>query len=178
MDFRRHTLKDSKAIVSLFTSVFATSEGEAEGSLIGQLAENLLEKTAERDLYGFLAEDDGQILGAIFWSRLTFEADLDAFLLAPVAVHSDHQGQGIGQALIKHGLSELQQDGVSVVLTYGDPRFYGKVGFHAISPERIQAPFPLSQPEGWLGQSLVDQAIETVSGACTCVAALNDPAYW
>jgi predicted N-acetyltransferase YhbS len=178
MHFRQHTHNDSRAIVSLFTSVFAKSEGEAEGALIGQLAKDLLEKTDERDLYCFLAVDDGQIVGSIYFSRLEFENGLESFILAPVAVHSDHQGQGIGQALIKYGLRELKHREVSVVLTYGDPRFYQKVGFHPISPEKIRAPFALSQPEGWLGQSLAGDALAALSGKCTCVAALNDPKYW
>lgn len=178
MDFRPHTPDDAPAIAALFTDVFAQSEGAAEGQLIGQLARDLLAQTKASDLYCFIAVDESQILGAIFFSRLEFESDIAAFILAPVAVHSDHQGQGIGQALINHGLSELRQRGVSVVLTYGDPGFYHKVGFRPISPERVRAPFALSQPEGWLGQSLSGDAIATLSGPCTCVAALSDPQYW
>jgi predicted N-acetyltransferase YhbS len=95
-----------------------------------------------------------------------------------VAVHSDYQGKGVGQALINFGLKELKDRGVAVVLTYGDPAFYHKVGFHQVSHETIIAPFELSQPEGWLGQSLIGDAVETLRGTCKCVAALNDPAYW
>ena len=178
MDFRRHTHTDSQAIVSLFTFVFGTSEGEAEGTLIGQLAKDLLEKTDEHDLYCFVAVDDDQIVGSIFFSRLNFEHDIESFILGPVAVQSDHQGKGIGQALINYGLCELKHQGVTVALTYGDPRFYQKVGFRPISPETIRAPFALSQPEGWLGQSLSGDSIETLSGKCTCVEALSDPTYW
>jgi predicted N-acetyltransferase YhbS len=170
---------DAQAIVSLFTSVFANSEGEAEGMLIGQLAKDLLEKTDQSDLRCFVGVDHGQIIGSIFCSRLVFENDdVEAFILAPVAVHSDHQGQGIGQALINYGLNELKNQGVSVALTYGDPSFYQKVGFRSISHHTIKAPFALSQPEGWLGQSLSDDAIEALSGKCTCVEALSNPAYW
>jgi putative acetyltransferase len=178
MDFRRHTYNDSQAIGSLFSSVFAKSEGEAEGRLIGQLAKDLLEKTDEHDLYCFVAVDDDQIVGSICFSRLGFEHDIEAFILGPVAVQSDHQGKGIGQALINHGLRELKHQGVSIALTYGDPGFYQKVGFRPISHEIIRAPFALSQPEGWLGQSLSGDSIETLSGKCTCVEALSNPAYW
>jgi len=178
VNFRRYAENDSQTIASLFTSVFAQSEEEAEGALIGQLAKDLLEQTDEHDLHCFVAVDNGQIVGAIFFSRLDFKNGIESFILAPVAVHSDHQGKGIGQALINHGLSELKNTGVSVVLTYGDPGFYHKVGFRPISPEMIRAPFALSQPEGWLGQSLSGDSIETLSGTCSCVKALNDPKYW
>ena len=178
MDFRLYTQNDSQAIVLLFASVFAKSEGEAEGTLNGQLAQNLFDKTDEHDLYCFIAVDEEQIVGSIFFSRLAFERGIESFILGPVAVHSDHQGQGIGQTLLKHGLSDLKSRGVSIVLTYGDPRFYRKVGFHPISPEKIHPPFALSQPEGWLGQSLSRDEIATLSGQCTCVEALSDPQYW
>ncbi|MEZ4832428.1 MAG: N-acetyltransferase [Caldilineaceae bacterium] len=125
----------------------------------------------------FVAEENGQLLGSIFFSRLFFDDNVVAFLLAPVAVHSDHQGKGIGQALINYGLRELREAGVDIVLTYGDPH-YGKVGFRQISPEAVVAPFVLSYPEGWLGQSLLDEPTEMPSGRCTCVEAFNNSAYW
>lgn len=178
MEFRRHTQNDSQAIVVLFSSVFAQSEGEAEGVLVSQLANDLLENTDEEDLYCFVAVDDGQVVGCIFFSRLEFDDGVEAFLLAPVAVHSAHQGKGIGQALINHGLGELKERGVSVVLTYGDPGFYRKVGFRPIAQETVRAPFELSQPEGWLGQFLSGDSVEILSGGCTCVEALKNPAYW
>lgn len=178
MDFRHHTKNDSQAIVQLFASVFADSEGEDEGALIGRLAKDLFEKTGERDLFNFVADDDGRIVGSIFFSRLDFGVGNEAFILAPVAVLGTHQGKGIGQALINCGLGELKDEGVSVVLTYGDPGFYHKVGFRHISHETVRAPFKLTQPEGWLGQSLVGDSIDTLSGNVSCVEALSDPVYW
>ena len=178
MDFRLSTQRDTEAIVSLFTSVFAQSEGEAEGTLIGQLVQNLLAQTETSYLYCFVAVEKSQILGAIAFSRLMFDPPIAAFILAPGGVRSDRQSQGIGQTLINHGLSELKHQGVSLVLTYGDPAFYSKVGFQPISPEQIIPPFVLSQPEGWLGQSLTEETIATYSGRFTCVAALSDPQYW
>ncbi len=178
MNLRHHDERESEDIVRLFISVFADSEGESEGAVIGKLAEDLFEKTDACDLFNFVADDDGQIVGSIFFSRLRFEDSRDAFILAPVAVHSDRQGKGIGQALISHGLRVLTNQGVSAVLTYGDPAFYQKVGFHQISHATVKAPFELSQPEGWLGQCLDNEPIEALSGSCKCVEAFNDPAYW
>jgi putative acetyltransferase len=178
MEFRQHTQDDSSAIEFLFASVFAKSEGEAAGKLISNLAKELITDTDEDDLYGFVVIDNCQIIGSIFFSRLTFKDSIKAFILSPVAVHNDYQGKGIGQELINHGLNALKDEGVNVVLTYGDPKFYHKVGFHHISHEKIRAPFKLSQPEGWLGQSLIGNSIENISGSCTCVKALNNPLYW
>ncbi|MEZ6039966.1 MAG: hypothetical protein R3C20_05635 [Planctomycetaceae bacterium] len=76
------------------------------------------------------------------------------------------------------GCQQLQDQHVELVVTYGDPAFYSKVGFRSISPQTIRPPFELSQPEGWLGQSLNSTPVEEFRGHCQCVAALSDAAYW
>ena len=178
MELRAHKPSDAPVIESLFTTVFTESEGASEGALVGTLAGELMAGTDSRDLYGFVAVDGGRIIGAIFFSRLTFEKTADVFILAPVAVRSDQQNKGVGQALISHGLKKLKQQGVRIVTTYGDPGFYSRVGFHPLSQETIAAPLALSQPQGWLGQSLTDDPIEPIPGRCSCVKALDNPAYW
>ena len=183
MDFRYYTRNDSQVVVALVTSVFAEAESEVEGALVGKLTRDLVEKTDAHDLYGFVAVEekqvvDSQIIGSILFSRLTFEDDLEAFILSPVAIHSDYQNQGIGQALIKHGLSELKKKGVSVVMTYGNPAFYQKVGFRSVSPKAIIPPYNLSRPQGWIGQCLSDDSIQELSGKCSCVEVLSNPKYW
>jgi predicted N-acetyltransferase YhbS len=178
MSFRESLKVEAEAVVRLFVSVFSDSEGEAEGILIGRLASELFASSEEQDLFNFVAEADGQIVGSIFFSRMVFENEDAAFLLAPVAVHSGYQGKGIGQELINHGLRELKKRGVNFALTYGDPRFYQKVGFRSISSEVVRPPFELSQPEGWLGQSLCDRPIESLLGNSSCVKALSNSVYW
>jgi len=162
----------------LFTRVFSSAEGESEGLLVGGLAYDALTGTDADDLYGFVAEEAGQIIAAILFTRLTFPAGVNAFLLSPVAVDSACQGKGIGQELIGFGLDRLKQSGVELVFTYGDPGFYSKVGFEQISAEIARAPFQLSLPEGWLGQSLAGDPIEPVSGVSRCVEAFNRPEIW
>ena len=178
MEFRHLEPNDASVIEKLFFSVFSKSEGKQEGAQISRLAKELIACTDSQDIHSFVAVDLEQIVGAIFFSRLTFNRPLNAFILSPVAVHSDHQGEGIGQALIAHGLREMKLQGMSFVATYGDPAFYSKVGFRSISKDAIRPPHELSQPEGWLGQSLTDDSLETISGRCSCVKALDNPAYW
>ncbi|MCK5334537.1 MAG: GNAT family N-acetyltransferase, partial [Gammaproteobacteria bacterium] len=64
------------------------------------------------------------------------------------------------------------------VFTYGDPKFYSKVGFSLISEKLVKAPLTLTYPEGWLAQSLVGDEIEAITGSSYCVEALNKPEYW
>ncbi len=87
-------------------------------------------------------------------------------------------GKGIGQKLINFGINELKENGVQIVFTYGDPAYYSKVGFNQITEEIVKAPLKMSQPEGWLGQSLVSDKIEPIAGNSSCVEALNKAEYW
>ena len=169
---------DREEIRQLFTKEFSDAEGPSEGLLVGNLAYDLMTGTDPQDLYCFVATDDEQIVGSILFSRLTFESDVGAFLLAPVAVHTSYQGKGIGQDLIKFGLDVLRDHGVELVFTYGDPNFYAKVGFGPISEGVAKAPLKLTYPEGWLAQSLVGDDIEPIPGDSHCVDALNSPEYW
>ena len=168
----------AQEIEALFTKVFSASEGPSEGALVGNLAAELMATTEKQDLYGFVAVEQEEIVGCIFFSRLTFGSGISAFLLSPVAVHTALQGKGIGQQLIDFGITQLKAEGVELLLTYGDPGFYAKVGFSPIAEATIQAPLPLSAPEGWLGQSLIGSALEPIKGRPSCVGALNKPEYW
>jgi len=109
----------SKEIKSLFTKVFSDSESESEGILIGNLAYELITETDKKDLYGFVATEHERIIGCIFFSRLTFESDICAFILSPVAVHTDHHRKGVGQKLINYGIKILKDEGVELIMTYG-----------------------------------------------------------
>jgi len=178
MEFLKFSPNDQKAIRQLFIRTFTDSEGETEGNLVGKLADDLMTNTDAIDLQGYVATENEQIVACIFFSRMTFSDDVNAFLLSPVAVLTSFQGQGIGQKLINFGIDCLKEQGISLILTYGDPAFYSKVGFKQISVTMIKPPFKLSQPEGWLGLSLYGEEIKPVAGNSSCVTAFNNPLLW
>ncbi|MBI1285398.1 MAG: GNAT family N-acetyltransferase [Thiobacillus sp.] len=178
MDHRMLDKNSQKEVASLFTSVFTSSEGEKEGKLIGDLASELSSSADNQEIICIGAYEEGTIVGAIFFTRLRFDDPVKVYMLAPVAVSTSHQGKGIGRALIKYGLNELKNSSVAVVITYGDPSFYSKVGFQPLSESVIQAPLKLSMPEGWLGQSLTEEPITTISERPTCVKEFNSSVYW
>lgn len=165
-------------IKQLFTKVFSDAEGQSEGELIGNLTYDIMTNTNVQDLYGFIAVENEQIIGSILFTRLTFQNGVNAFLLSPVAIQTSYQGKGIGQKLINFGVSHLKKNGVSIIFTYGDPNFYSKVGFNQITEKIAKAPFKLSQPEGWLAQSLVGDEIKPILGNSYCVEAFNKPEIW
>jgi len=179
MDFSTDYEIHTDAIADLFASTFTASEGAGEGALIGALARRLIAETPTEDLRVVTAWEDGELLGGIFFTRLTYAGDpRTVFMMAPVAVATARQGQRIGQRLIAHGLDALRQEGVDIVVTYGDPAFYGRVGFKPVSEADLPAPQPLQQPRGWIAQSLTDAPLTPLSGPARCVAAFDDPALW
>jgi len=168
----------TQEVIDLFTTVFSNSEGQEEGLLIGKLVSELITTTGAQDLLGFVATVQDNIIGCIFFSRLTFDNNANAYILSPVAVHTELQGQGVGQQLITFGINHLKDINVELVFTYGDPKFYSKVGFTHVNEESVKAPLKLTYPEGWLAQSLTSNIVKPISGASHCVDALNKQVYW
>lgn len=167
-----------KEVEELFTSVFTSSEGEKEGKLIGNLSSQLASDIDDNEIICFGAYEKETLIGSIFFTRLQFSKPIQVYMLAPVAISTEHQGKGIGQALINCGLNELKKRSVNVAVTYGDPSFYSKVGFQALAENVIQAPLKLSMPFGWLGQSLTGEPIPIIKERPDCVEEFNDPVYW
>lgn len=52
-----------------------------------------------------------------------------ALALAPIAVHPERQGLGIGSALVREGLARAAAGGWDAVLVLGDPAYYERFGF-------------------------------------------------
>lgn len=165
-------------VTDLFTSVFTSSEGEKEGDLIGSLSSSLASSIDNEENVCFGFYENETLIASIFFTRLRFNNPIQVYMLAPVAVSTEYQGKGIGQALINYGLNELKKRSTSVVVTYGDPSFYSKVGFQELSENVMQAPLKLSMPFGWLGQSLTGEPIPTINERPVCVKEFNDPVYW
>lgn len=166
-------------IVALFGDSFTAAEGPLEGALIAGLVDQLLHDTPDGDLHVFLACEGEAIIGGAIFSRMRYDRDpRRVFILSPMAVAPGRQGQGVGQALLRHALAALRAQGVDVALTYGDPAFYGRVGFAQITVAQAAAPFALQQPEGWLGQSLTEAPFAPLEGAAHCVEALRKPDLW
>ena len=168
----------AQKLVGLFTSSFGDSEGEDEGALIGKLVQDFLEMTDVTELQIAVALDGENLVGSAIFSRFYCADDTDAWLMAPVAVATDRQGTGIGQALISHAVRSLGAAKANLIITYGDINFYGKTGFIQISEDLVPAPLPLSYPHGWLGQTVNGKEIAPVKGPTQCVKAINDPLYW
>jgi putative acetyltransferase len=168
-----------KALIELFITSFTDSEGPDEGALIGGLVLDLFAKTESKDICVFGAEDDGNVIGGVIFSRLVYPRDPHiVFLLSPMAVAPEYQRQGLGKALVLYGLEALSCDGIEIVFTYGNPSYYRQIGFKPINEDQARAPLPLTMPHGWLGQSLTEEQMPSLQGPSLCVPALNRKDVW
>ncbi len=95
-----------------------------EGILIGKLRD-----TGCLTL-SLVAEELGEIRGHVAFSPVTITGQTEPFYgLGPIAVAGEHQGKGIGGALIHEGLSRIKSMGASGVVLTGDPKYYSRFGF-------------------------------------------------
>lgn len=77
-----------------------------------------------------VAEQAEQIVGHIAFSPAVIDDCSSGWYGAgPVSVLPEHQGQGIGRALIERGLAQLKELGAKGCVLVGDPAFYGRFGF-------------------------------------------------
>ena len=96
-------------IIDVFYDSFAASEGIDEGDLIQSIVKNLLGNTANSDLFVFGAIHNTSIIGCAIFSRLTYLHDpRNVFILSPMAIHPNHQNNGIGQNLLLESIGFLK----------------------------------------------------------------------
>ena len=190
-----------ESIRQLFQQTFTDSENEQEGKTVGQLSYDLMDQPPPEDLFVFVAASTTaesnntttteELVGCIMLSRLTFpeegggsnKSTTISFLLSPVAVRTSFQKRGIGQGLLRFAFEQLKESTgpkIDLIMTYGDPNYYSKVGFQPVKTDTIPAPFPLSMPQGWLALPLHQTEIQSISFGTTscCVAALNKKDLW
>ena len=108
----------------------------------------LVEKIRKSDRYipnlSLDAEIDG-VVGHILFSYVDLVNDVTYKVLglAPLAVRSPNQKQGIGSALVREGLARANAMGETMAIVLGHPQFYARFGFEPSIRYGIESPFPV-----------------------------------
>lgn len=77
-----------------------------------------------------VADDHGEIVGHVAFSPVTINGEPGRWYgLGPVSVSPSWQRRGIGTALIRTGLAQLQTLGADGCVLLGDPAYYGRFAF-------------------------------------------------
>jgi putative acetyltransferase len=123
MSIRTATPRDREAIRRVEEQAFAQP---AEAGLVDALV------AAGDAIVELVAEDEGQVVGHILFSRILVKngtTEFPAVALAPLAVGPAFHGTGIGGALIREGHVRLKAAGEALSVVLGDPAYYGRFGY-------------------------------------------------
>lgn len=125
---RSERAEDIGTIMQLTQSAF---EKEVYSSHTEQFIVNALRRNKQLTV-SLVAEENGKIIGHVALSPVKVSSGAsDWFGLGPISVWPDRQGHGIGSALMKAALAELQHLGGVGCVVLGDPGYYGRFGFKA-----------------------------------------------
>jgi putative acetyltransferase len=131
--------QDQAAVRALHRAAF----GGDHGLVVADLVDDLRALVSADDGLSMVAEVDGAVSGHVMFTRSLLDARrrlVDVQVLSPLAVPPAKQGQGIGSALIRHGLQVMSERGVPAVFLEGDPGYYRRWGFRAGAPLGFRKP--------------------------------------
>lgn len=138
---------DHAAIAAVNTAAFNRAD---EADLVARL------RADEDVMFELVAEQAGEVVGHILFSRLWADrAELYA-ALAPVSVLPACQNAGHGSSLISAGLDCLREFGAHGVLVLGHPAYYPRFGFSTDAAAQVRSAYTGSP--GFMALALEENA--------------------
>jgi putative acetyltransferase len=144
MSPREERVHDHQAVRSIHRRAFGGDHGDTVAELVDALRRD--DPTAA----SFVAREADGVVGHVMFSRCLLDAPrrlVEVTSLSPLAVLPEWQRRGIGSALVRHGLRELEGRGVPLVFLEGDPRYYSRLGFRPAGEHGFRKP-SLRIPDG------------------------------
>ena len=93
-----------------------------------------------------VARQGGTVVGHVMLSHAYLVADDGArrriLTLSPLAVHPEHQRQGVGSALVRAGLAAADARGEPLVTLEGSPDYYPRFGFEVAAAHGVAIRLP------------------------------------
>jgi putative acetyltransferase len=131
---RPECAQDISAVRHVHATAFPTT---AEADLVERL------RTAGNTDVSLVAETEGDIVGHIIFSRVTFDPPLDvsAYALGPMAVLPGHEKHAVGRRLVQNGLAECHARDACLVVVLGDYGYYGRFGIERASRPGLRNEF-------------------------------------
>lgn len=132
MKIRAENHSDIKEIESLTYRAFVNHPHHEPGAKPTEhLIVNKLRDAKVLSL-SLVCEDQTGIIAHIAFSPVVINGEQSVWYgLGPVSVMPERQGEGIGGALIREGLSQLKTQGIEGIVLLGEPKYYSRFGFES-----------------------------------------------
>jgi putative acetyltransferase len=139
------------------------------GEVVANLVDDLRDLLVRNEGLSLVAEDGDELVGHVMFTQSLLDAPrrlVPVQVLSPVGVAPSRQRQGIGTALIRHGLALLAERSVPLVFLEGAPAYYSRLGFQPAGEQGFRKPslripdeafqvFRLAAYEPWMTGTLV-----------------------
>lgn len=143
MIVRRERPGDTTAVRAVQVAAFAAAVPDGEEPVEAGLLDELRRDDGWIPELSLVAELDAQVVGHVVCTRGTVGADRRPALgLGPIGVLPEHQGTGIGSALVHAVVAVAEARNETLVALLGDPTFYGRLGFGPAADQGVEAPDP------------------------------------
>ncbi len=107
------------------------------------LVERLRSDPLARPEFALVAERDRRLVGHSMLSPVDVVGEDQTVriqVLAPVSVHPDAQGHGVGSALVRREIDLAALAGELAIVVLGDPGYYRRFGFEPAEPLGVAPP--------------------------------------
>ena len=141
-----------------------------------RLVENLRKSPNFIPELSLVAVKDVSVVGHLLFSPIAIQmgnSNLPALALAPVAVRPEHQNEGVGSELVRHGLNQCRDLGNKVIVVVGHPEYYPRFGFSSARAKGLEAPFPVPD-EAFMVLELVPGALDGIKGVVNYPPAFDE----
>ena len=178
---RKTTKKDLQKILDVQLAAFNGSKK------VKNLITDLLDDQTAKPCVSLLALDGDKAVGHILFSRVKVRPHAgfcslksNAYIMGPIAVLPDYRQKGISKELIRKGLQELKDMGISLCFTLGHSNFKPGFGFQSdAAAAGWPPPFPISDEhkDAWMWLRLTND-VDELKGKIICANAIMRTIYW
>lgn len=184
MKIRISNKNEQAEIEKIHKTAFGKTEGAEKAQGIVNLVHDLFEDETAMPIHSLVAIVNEKLIGHVLFTKVTISdcpLEVEAQILAPLAVLPDCQSTGIGGRLIKEGLRQLKEAGTDLVFVLGHIDYYPRSGF-INDAKRLGFEAPYYIPEefagAWMVIELSSGVIGKAKGTVECSDVLNQPQHW
>lgn len=184
MKIRVSNKKEQAEIEKIHKAAFEKTEGAEKAQGIVNLVHDLFDDETAKPIHSLVAIENEKLIGHVLFTKVIITdcpIDVEAQILAPLAVLPEYQSTGIGGRLIEEGLRHLKASGIDLVFVLGHIDYYPRSGFiNDAKGLGFEAPYSIPEEfaEAWMVMALSSGIIGKAKGKVECSAVLNQPQHW